>query len=233
MFRYVVFYLVLHRSRGNVPFAAASSALAFAAVHMGKWAAGPRGASHAHSRAPAIVRLFCRQHPCPGQRSSDQRRLRGPSVLRRCRVWPRVCPRIRCYWQPRRRHAAPRAQQRRRCRVVELFWGGRRWLRCRRRCSLRDALEPRVRRGAAGDACCICPRCCSSLQRSGAPDRCQCGRPTGSSCDRPGLPAIVCGHARSSLWRWQHERGGSRGCTTWRLTSATGSHCQPESHWRW
>lgn len=39
VFRFVVFYLVLHRSRGNVPFAAASSALAFAAVHMGKWAA--------------------------------------------------------------------------------------------------------------------------------------------------------------------------------------------------
>ena len=53
VFRYVVFYLVLHRSRGNVPFAAASSALAFAAVHMGKWAVGPRGASHTLS----LVRL--------------------------------------------------------------------------------------------------------------------------------------------------------------------------------
>ena len=35
VFRFIIFYLVLQRSHGNVPFACAASALAFAAIHMG------------------------------------------------------------------------------------------------------------------------------------------------------------------------------------------------------
>lgn len=55
VFRFAVFYLVLQRSRGNVPFAAAASALAFAAVHMGNILAPGTDAA----ASPAFAVLQC------------------------------------------------------------------------------------------------------------------------------------------------------------------------------